>query len=460
MSLSLIRPRLQPIVLLFSFLVAISLASFVQASGGSEENSTPPLVTNDGVILGMLLAILGLVFWSSQSQWAPFRMFYKVVPMLLLCYFLPSILTATNVVDPEKSQLYFVASRFLLPASLVLLTLSVDLREVVRLGPKALIMFLTGTVGVVLGGPLAILITSAFNPEMVGGTGDEAIWRGLTTVAGSWIGGGANQAAMKEIFEPSGDLYSVMVTVDVLVAEFWMVFLLLGIGKSQKIDRIFGADASSVERLQEKMESFANKTARIPTTAELFVILGIAFGCVGIAHAGADIIAPWMDAYEAGESDLFQPKYLSFNKAFFWLIVIATTLGVALSFTPLRNYEGAGASKVGTVFIFILVATIGMGMDITAVWNQKELFVVGIIWMLIHIGFMFTVGYLIKAPYFFLAVGSKANIGGAASAPVVAAAFHPSLAPVGVLLAVLGYVFGTYGAWLCGIMMQSVAPGS
>ena len=113
---------------------------------------------------------------------------------------------------------------------------------------------------------------------------------------------------------------------------------------------------------------------------------------------------------------------------------------------------------MGTAFIFILVATIGLNMDIRAVLEEPGLFAVGLVWMLFHVGLMFLVAYFIRAPFFFLAVGSKANIGGAASAPVVAAAFHPSLAPVGVLLAVLGYVLGTYGAWLCGIMMQAIAP--
>ena len=104
------------------------------------------------------------------------------------------------------------------------------------------------------------------------------------------------------------------------------------------------------------------------------------------------------------------------------------------------------------------VATIGLNMDITAIYRHRGLFLVGAIWMVIHVSLMFLVGWLVRAPYFFLAVGSKANIGGAASAPVVAAAFHPSLAPVGVLLAVLGYALGTYGAWLCGLLMQQVAP--
>jgi uncharacterized membrane protein len=139
------------------------------------------------------------------------------------------------------------------------------------------------------------------------------------------------------------------------------------------------------------------------------------------------------------------------------LIILTTTIGISLSFTKIRNYEGAGASKIGTVFIYILVATIGMKMDVSKIFDNIGLFAVGAIWMSIHVGLMILVAKLIKAPFFFLAVGSKANIGGAASAPVVAAAFHPALAPVGVLLAVLGYALGTYGAWLCGLIMQAVA---
>ena len=160
------------------------------------------LITNDAVILGILLLILAVIFKTSSSSHPVLKKFYSVIPMLLLCYFVPSLLTTFGIVDGENSNLYFVASRYLLPACLVLLTLSVDLREIARLGFKPIAMFLVGTIGVVLGGPLAILITSAFAPDLVGGAGPDAVWRGMTTIAGSWIGGGANQAAMFEIFQP------------------------------------------------------------------------------------------------------------------------------------------------------------------------------------------------------------------------------------------------------------------
>ncbi|NNE39309.1 MAG: DUF819 family protein [Marinicaulis sp.] len=411
------------------------------------------LFANDAVILGLLMIILAVIFKTSSSDHPGLKRFYGVVPMLLLCYFVPSLLTTFNIVDGEHSNLYFVASRYLLPACLVLLTLSVDLREIARLGWKPIAMFLAGTVGVIAGGPVAILITSMFAPDLVGGAGPEAVWRGMTTVAGSWIGGGANQAAMYEIFGPSDQLYSVMITVDVIVAEIWMAFLLIGIGRQKQINKFFRADTSAVDHLRDKMETFSKSITRVPTTADLMIILGIGFGATALAHGLADIIAPFIQANAPGL------QKFSLTSGFFWLIVLSTTIGVILSFTKVRAYEGAGASKIGTIFIFVLVATIGMKMDIKAIAQYPGLFVVGAIWMLIHVFVLIAVGYMIKAPYFFLAIGSKANIGGAASAPVLAAAFHPALAPVGVLLAVLGYVLGTYGAWLCGLLMQAIAAG-
>jgi len=416
------------------------------------EHSEEVLITNDAIIMGILMIMLALIFKTSSSKNPYWRKFYKAIPMLLLCYFLPSLLTTFGIVDPEKSQLYFMASRYLLPASLVLLTLSIDLKEILKLGPKALIMFLTGTFGVIIGGPLAIWIISFFSPEIIGGAGPEAVWRGMTTIAGSWIGGGANQAAMYEIFKPTDKLYTIMITVDVIVAEIWMAFLLIGVGKTKSIDRFFKADASSVIHLQEKMHEFGQRIAKIPSLTDFMMILGVGIGVTGICHLLADNITPFIM-----KNAPFLERF-SLTSNFFWLIVLATSIGLGLSFTKMRNLEGAGASKIGSIFIYILVATIGMKMDVLKIFDNPGLFVVGGIWMFIHIALLVIMAKIIRSPYFFLAVGSKANIGGAASAPIVAAAFHPSLAPVGVLLAVLGYTLGTYGAWLCGLLMQIVAP--
>ena len=408
-------------------------------------------IRDDAVLLGLLMAILAFVFYTSSSRRAFWKKFYRWVPPLLLCYFLPSLLSSSGLVDPEQSELYYLASRFLLPSSLILLTLNIDLKGVFRLGPKALIMFLAGTASVIAGGPLALWLVSFIDPDIVGGEGPEAIWRGMATIAGSWIGGGANQAAMYEIFKPDDTIFSIMITVDVLVAEIWMAALLIGAARSTFIDRFFRADASAITDLRDRMHAFSLRVARIPSLTDMMMILAVALGFTGLAHLMSGSIAPWL-----AEHLPFLERF-SLTSEFFWLIVLATTFGLLLSFTRLRNLEGAGASKIGTVFIYILVATIGLKMDIRHMFSYPTLFFVGLVWMAIHVLTLLVVAWWIRAPFFYLAVGSKANIGGAASAPVIAAAFDPALAPVGVLLAVLGYALGTYGGWLCGVLMQWVA---
>jgi uncharacterized membrane protein len=412
----------------------------------------PALITNDAIVLGILAVMLGLVFKTSSSERPIFKKFYSVVPALLLCYFLPSLLNTFDIVHGEESSLYYIASRFLLPASLVLLTISVDFRRILALGPKAIIMFLTGTLGIVIGGPIAIMIVALVSPETVGGQGPDAVWRGMTTIAGSWIGGGANQAAMLETFQVGSDMFSVMVTIDIIVANLWMAVLLIMASRAKQLDEKIGADTRAIDDLRDTVEKFQKENSKIPTLPDLMLLLAIGFGATGFAHFVADIVAPWIGANAPALSDL------SLDSEFFWMVVVATTVGLGLSFTRLRNMEGVGASKVGSAFIYILVASIGMKMNVMAIFEQFELFIVGFIWMAVHATLLLTVARLIKAPTFYMAVGSQANVGGAASAPVVASAFHPALAPVGVLLAVLGYGLGTYAAWFTGILMQMVAP--
>ncbi|MDH3646892.1 MAG: DUF819 family protein [Gammaproteobacteria bacterium] len=408
------------------------------------------MIENDAVLMGLLAVTLGTIFYTQKHTRAGAK-FFKYVPTLLLCYFIPSIYNTIGLINAEESRLYFVASRYLLPTCLVLLTLSIDLPAVMRLGYKAIVMFLTGTIGIVIGGPVALILVGLISPETVGGDGPDAVWRGLTTVAGSWIGGGANMAAMKEVFDVGGPLFSQMIAVDVLCANLWLAVLLYLAQKSADIDRRMGADVTAIEDLKFRVEQFHDKFARNITFHDLMFMSAIGFGVTGIAHAASGFIVPWI------ENNAPILERLSLTSSFFWIVVIATTLGVVLSFSRARELEGPGASSVGSAMLYVLIATIGMHMDVTAVFSNPGLFGVGLLWIGIHGGLLILVARLIRAPVFYMAVGSQANVGGAASAPVVAAAFHPSLAPVGVLLAVLGYAVGTYAAWICGLIMRAIA---
>lgn len=461
-----------------------------------------PIFTNDAVVLGLLMIVLAVVFYTSHLQSASWKKFYTFVPALLLCYFLPALLhwplgliaahwyspdLLTHLSDlglslPEEgmsfaeiqqwikdekiegtkgfehhSQLYYVASRYLLPASLILLCISIDFKGLINLGPKALIMFFAATLGIVIGGPIALFLILEFAPGIIAADNDQ-LWRGLSTVAGSWIGGGANQNAMAVIYKvEEAPIFPTMIIVDVVVANLWMGFLLYGANVSGRVDKWLNADSSMIEELKTKMANYKASVSVIPTTTSLFLMLGVAFGGVALAHFGADILTPIMIA---SEKTLAAWGLHSLMSGFFWMIVIATVVGVGLSFTRARKLEGVGASNWGSIFIFILVATIGMKMNLGEVYKNLGLFAIGIIWMLVHVTILLIVAKIIRAPFFFVAVGSQANVGGAASAPVVASAFSPSLAPVGALMAVLGYGIGTIGAIACAEIMKMIAMGS
>ncbi|RAV28880.1 DUF819 family protein [Sinomicrobium soli] len=426
-----------------------SKADLVKQLLQHREEASSPLITNDAVTFGLLVIALGLIFVTSSSANPYLKRFYRIIPSVLLCYFIPALMNTFGLIDGSHSSLYFVASRYLLPASLVLLTISINFGELRKLGNKAIIMFLAGTAGIIIGAPLALFLTGSIFPDVLYSNGEE-VWRGLTTVAGSWIGGGANQTAMYEIFGASSDLFAQMIAVDVLVANLWMGFLLYWSQRPQVIDQWLKADSRPIYELEKRLEH-QQAGQWLPVTANrLMVLAAIAFGITGLAHFLADIIAPFFTKHYP------QLEKYSLTSSFFWLIVLATTFGLVLSFTKVRQAERYGASRTGTVFLYILVATIGMHMDLGAVLDNPKFFLIGIVWILIHIVIMLTVARLIRAPFFFIAVGSQANIGGAASAPIVAAAFSPYLAPVGVLLAVLGYAVGTYGAYLCGIILSDI----
>lgn len=411
-----------------------------------------PLITDDAVVLGMLAFLLAMIFYTASSENRFFKKFYKYVPAILLCYFIPGVLNSAGIISGQQSKLYPVASNYLLPVSLVLFTLSLDLREIWKLRKKAGLMFLTSVAGILIGGPLAILLVSFFAPEVFAGQGAAAEWRGLATLAGTWIGGGANQAALYEVFKPTPELFSATIAVDVIIANSWLAMLLLGAGNVARIDRWLKADTSELDALKTKMENQRLAGLRIPQLKDTIIIVGLGLGVTGISHLVGKSMAAWI-AEVAPQLAAF-----SLTSPFLWMVLLVTTIGIALSFTRARKLEGVGASRIGTVLLYILIATIGMQMNVMAIFSQPGLFLVGLIWIVFHGLLLLLVGKLTKTPFFFIAVNSQACIGGAASAPVVASAFHTALAPVGVLLGICGYAVGTYGGYICGLLMQWASP--
>jgi uncharacterized membrane protein len=392
--------------------------------------ATEPLINDPAGVLAALLAVLAAIFWFGET--GPGRRLFGVVPRLVFCYFIPTTLTTLGVL-PDSSPLYDWIKTFLLPTSLVLLILALDVPGILRLGPRAVIMLLAGTAGVVVGAPIALWLFSSFVPPDT--------WQGMTALSGSWIGGGANMVALAQIAGTSESMFGMMVIVDVAVANIWMGVLLYMAGQAERIDRWTGADTSAIEDLKRRVTEFQAKTTRVPQLQDLIMIVAIGFGGMWIATLAAQPLEQWAP----------------FFSATVWKMVVVTALAVALSFSPARQLEGAGASRIGSLMLYLLVASIGAHANFTEMREAPMLIAVGAVWMLFHVAILLGVARLIRAPVFFVAVGSQANIGGAASAPIVASAFHPSLAPVGVLLAVAGYVLGTYAGLLCMWLLKAVA---
>ena len=409
------------------------------------------MLQNDATVLGLLMVILAMVFYTASLPQKGWQRFYGIFPPLLLCYFIPGLLNSFGIINGAESQLYPVVSRYLLPACLVLFTLGMDWKALAKLGPPAIIMMLVGSFGIIIGGPIALFIVGKISPDTVAGEGPDAIWRGLATIAGSWIGGGANQTALREVFKPSDRLFSQIVAVDVITAELWMAVLIYGAGFTTKIDRFLKADSSQIDHVKNDLEKAQLTNQKTPGTKDFIYLCAVGLGATGLAHWLAEKITPYLSTHYPSLE-----KY-SLTSGFFWITGLVTLMGIILSFTPLRKLENVGASKLGSVFLYILVATIGMQMDLGSIADNPGLFGIGLIWMMVHAGLIVLAARLLKIPYFFLAVSSQANVGGSASASVVAAAFHPSLASVGILLAILGYAIGTYGGYLSALMMQWVS---
>jgi len=406
------------------------------------------LITNDIVVFGLIAATLGLIFWLASGPTPFWRRFFAWVPALLLCYFVPAVYNTVGLIDGSLGAIYNpIGSRVLLPVALVLLTMTIDLKGVLRLGPKLLFVFCMGTLGIVLGAIVSFQLFEWLKPDVVAGD----VWKGMAALAGSWIGGGANMVAIRELYAVDATLFGQFAVVDVAVANVWMATLLFLAGRAATIDARSGADTGAIDDMKARLEAYEAANARIPTLTDLMVILGIGFGIVGAAHAAATPLAAWFGTHVPNAARF------SLDSSFVWVVVGSTVAGLLLSFTPVRRLENAGMARIGSACLYFLIASIGMQMDFGQLADRPWLLLLGLVWMSVHILVLWGAARLVRAPLFYFAVGSQGNIGAAASAPVVAAAFHPNLAPVGVLLGTVGYATGTLVAYGVGQILRLMA---
>ncbi len=385
------------------------------------------MIKDPNAIFVYIIFLIGIIYYL-KSQPSLTKLF-KYMPPVIWVYFLPMISTSIGII-PKDSALYGWTTRHLLPPALILLLLSSNIRAMTSLGPKAIGTMLFGTLGIIIGGSLSLLVFGGLLPEDA--------WMGLGALSGSWIGGSTNMVAVGKSIGTSDDLFGNMIVIDTLVGYGWMGVVIFISGHQDTIDRWNNADTSIIKKMDIQMDTSENKR---PTSLNDLLTI-VAVGLVG--------------GYLSLKIGIWLPDIGSILTSFGWTIIVVSAIGILLSFTELSDLENAGASHVGNIFLYILLGTIGARADIMQVTDLPIYIIVGIVWILFHAIILFIGGRFLRAPMFLIATSSQANIGGVVSAPIVATVYKKSLAPVGLLMGVMGNVIGIYAglltAWILSIV--------
>jgi uncharacterized membrane protein len=388
------------------------------------------LISDPTALVAFFAGFVALLFLAARTP--PLDRVFRILPPIVWAYLVPVFFTTAGL-TPAESPFYEWTSAVLLPFSLILLILSCDLKALAKLGPAATAMLLAGTAGIVLGGPFALLI---FQPFL-----DPQSWKALGALSGSWIGGLSNMVAIKEGVGASDAGMSPVIIVDSVVGYGWMSILIAFSGHQDRVDRRNRADRTVLDELGERMARIHAENARPMSIPGFAWMLGL-----GLSFS-------WF-CMRLGERI---PEVGSVLSHYTYGILLIVVVGIGLSFTPARRLEHQGASSVAYGGIYLMVTTMGAGGNLRAVLEAPLLLLVGVVWIAVHISFLLVAMRLLRAPVFLFATGSMGNVGGVASAPVVAGVFQPALATVGVLMGVMGNLIGTPAGLICAQLMAWVA---
>jgi len=383
------------------------------------------------LVFAYLAAVVALVF--QVARWPALRPLFDRLPALVWTYFLPMLSTTAGIL-PAESPVYRAIARYLLPASLSLLLLSSELKAIARLGRTALLVMTAGMAGVMLGGIAGFLALRPWLPPDA--------WKAVGALVATWIGGSANLVAVANALDLSPELQGVLIIVDTVVAYTWMGFLISFAARQEAFDRWNKADRAAVEGVGARLASVVGKETRPPTVADMTLMVGLAVVLTAACLRIGTLLPPVGQVLNA----------------FSWAIILLTTAALLLSLTPLARLEQVGASTVGYAGFYLLLASVGAQGDLRKVLSHPQFVLLGVIVIAVHAVFLFAALRLLRAPLFFLGAASQACVGGYSSAPLVAAIYHPAMAPVGLLLAVLGNVVGTYLGLAVAQVLSGIGP--
>ena len=386
------------------------------------------MITSPIGVMTVLVGTAALFFWLERAT--GWRVFQYLVPLIWI-YATPLVLRNVGVL-PGESAAYDLLGDYGLPMFITLLLLSVDVGAAVRVMGRGIALMLIGTAGVVLGAPVGYFaVRQWLDPEA---------WKGFGALAGSWIGGTGNMAAVAGGVETPPDMFGLAVLADTVIYIGWLPLLL---GSKALADRFNRWARVSEERL-ERMETAAaaEATEEAPPAIRHVLYLGV-----------LALTVTWISGLLAP----LLPEIGQILSTSTWRILLVTTFGIALSFTPARRIPSSHNLAMALVYVF--VARMGASASLEGLTQAPAFLLGAAIWIVIHGLFCLGGAWLLKVDVHSAAIASAANIGGAASAPVVAAYHRKSLVPVSILMALIGYAIGNYCAFVAAWLCAAVAPG-
>jgi uncharacterized membrane protein len=398
-------------------------------------------ITSTAGVLATLCGVSAFFFWFEKAT--AWRLF-QFLPTLIFIYLVPVIFTNVGVL-PAKSPVYDVIQSVLLPMLLTLMLLNLNIRGAVRVMGRSIGVMLFGSLGVMIGAPVALMIVKPWlGPE---------IWRAYGALSASWIGGSANMAAVSQMLHTSGAEYGVAMLADTTIPYLIWMPILLGSKKfADRFASFTGVDVTQQAELDEASEA-NQQTPVAPTARDYIFLLCIALMTTWIADSAANWIEYQfadLGAPAAAGRVVESSPYLS---ATTWRILLVTTLGIGLSFTPLSRIPGS--QELGMGFLFVFIAQMGATAELSQVAEQAVPFLIGgLIMISIHGAFCVLGAKLFRTDLHTAAIASAANIGGVASASIVASYHRRSLVPAGIMMALIGYAIGNYCGYITGMICR------
>ena len=378
------------------------------------------------IFLTAILVSLPLIFSGKTA-----KRIFRFAPPVVLIYLGMMFLCTVHFWDLDSTKnVYVQLKNPLLYAMLFIMLLRCDMKIIIKLGPRMLLGFLAATLSIGLG----FVISYALLQPLLG---NEA-WKSLGALCGSWMGGGGNMLAIQAALQVDEGSMAYALVMDSICGTVYIMFLLWAIGKADHFNRWTKADTRLIDSVGHSLRQAAAENEKKFTWQNLLILLGCGFLVSALSeHVGA-----------------FINKYISFLDQTTWTVLVVTLLGILFAMTPLGRLKGT--EEVSNVMLYIVIAMLASRADLSAIGNAPAWLLCGLVILAIHIIIMIAIAKLFRMDLFTCCVASLANVGGTATAPVLAGAYSNYLVPVGIIMALLGYVVGTGGGLFVARLMSLV----